>query len=41
MSPAVLYSATPMGQLMKQFDPSFDDRFMGAVPRWPVRDNMR
>ena len=27
MSPGVLYSATPIAQLMKQFDPSFDDRY--------------
>jgi hypothetical protein len=30
MSPGVLYSATPIGQLMKQFDPSFDDRLYGC-----------
>ena len=27
MSPGVQYSATSMGQLMKQFDPTFDDRY--------------
>ena len=30
MSPGVLYSATAIGQLMKQFDPSFDDRLYGC-----------
>jgi len=30
MSPGVLYSATPIGQLMKQFDPTFDDRLYGC-----------
>jgi hypothetical protein len=31
MSPAVQFSATPIAQQMKQFDPSFDDRYFSCV----------
>src|ERR1035438_508375 len=31
MSPGVLYSAISTNQLMKQFDPSFDDRYYGCT----------
>ena len=35
MSPGVLYSATSINQLMKQFDPSFDDRYYGCSSSIP------
>jgi hypothetical protein len=31
MSPGVQYSATPINQLMKQFDPTFDDRYFSCA----------